>query len=118
TSGESPFFLFGGQGALSHPAKVVPVGGIFGRVIYAILLAGVLVTSTWISFSRFALGKSLKVPDLTNLSVEESTALAAEHGLHVVVDAGREGFDDKVPAHRVRAQSPSPETAVKSGQTI
>jgi beta-lactam-binding protein with PASTA domain len=87
-------------------------------VIYAIILAGVLVTSTWISFSRFVLGKSLKVPDLTNLSVEESTALAAEHGLHVVVDAAREGFDDKVPAHRVRAQAPVPETEVKSGQTI
>jgi serine/threonine-protein kinase len=96
----------------------MPVGGVFGRVIYAIILAGVLVTSTWISFSRFVLGKSLKVPDLTNLSVEECTALAAEHGLKVVVDAAREAFDDKVPAHRVRAQSPAPETAVKSGQTI
>src|SRR5205085_5963914 len=109
TSGESPFFLFGGQGALSHPAKVVPVGGIFGRVIYAILLAGVLVTSTWISFSRFVLGKSLKVPDLTNLSVEESSALAAERGLRVVVDASRETFDDAIPAHRVKSQSPAPE---------
>jgi len=87
-------------------------------VIYAIILAGVLVTSTWISFSRFVLGKSQKVPDLTNLTVEESTALAAEQGLHVAVDATREGFDDRVPAHRVRAQSPAPETAVKSGQTI
>jgi eukaryotic-like serine/threonine-protein kinase len=87
-------------------------------VIYAILLAGVLITSTWISFSRFVLGKSLKVPDLTNLSVEESSALAAEHGLHIVVDTTREGFDDKVPAHRVRGQSPAAETAVKSGQTI
>jgi len=87
-------------------------------VIYAIILAGVLVTSTWISFSRFVLGKSLKVPDLTNLSVEESTALAAEHGLHVAVDATRESFDDRVPAHHVRAQSPVPETEVKAGQTI
>lgn len=94
------------------------MGGIFGRVIYAILLAGVLVTTTWISFSRFVLGKSLKVPDLRSLTVEESTALAAERGLHITVDASREGFDEKVPAHRVRGQSPSPDTAVKAGQTI
>ena len=87
-------------------------------MIYAIILAGVLVTSTWISFSRFVLGKSLKVPDLTRLTVEESTALAAERGLHVTVDATREGFDDKVPAHHVRGQSPAPDTAVKAGQTI
>lgn len=87
-------------------------------MIYAIILAGVLITSTWISFSRFVLGKSLKVPDLTNLSVEESTALAAERGLHVTVDASREGFDDKVPAHRVLGQSPAPDTAVKAGQTV
>jgi serine/threonine-protein kinase len=96
----------------------VPVGGVFGRVIYAIILAGVLVTSTWISFSRFVLGKSLKVPDLTNLTFEESAALAAEQGLKVVVDPAREGFDDRVPLHKVRAQNPPADTEVKSGQTI
>ena len=36
------------------------MGGVFGRVIYAMLLAGVLATATWVSFTRFVAGKSLK----------------------------------------------------------
>jgi beta-lactam-binding protein with PASTA domain len=87
-------------------------------VIYAMLLAGVLATATWMSFTRFVAGKSLKVPNLTNLTAEEAAAVAAERGLEVKVDSAQEGFDDAVPAHRVRAQSPSANTAVKGGQTI
>jgi len=94
------------------------MGGVLARVVYAMVLAGVLVTATWISFSRFVSGKSEKVPDLTNLSVDEATALAAERGLAVTVDASQEGFDDKVPARKVRGQNPAPDTAVKSGQTV
>jgi beta-lactam-binding protein with PASTA domain len=87
-------------------------------VIYAMLLAGVLATASWVSFTRFVAGKSLKVPNLTNLTAEEAAAVAAERGLEVKVDSAQEGFDDAVPAHRVRAQSPAANTAVKGGQTI
>jgi beta-lactam-binding protein with PASTA domain len=94
------------------------MGGVFGRVIYAMLLAGVLATATWLSFTRFVAGKSLKVPNFTNLTVEEAETVAAERGLEVEVDSSREGFDDAVPAHHVRAQTPSVDTDVKGGQTI
>lgn len=82
------------------------------------LLAGVLATATWVSFTRFVAGKSLKAPNLVNLSAEEAANVVAERGLGVKVDAAQEGFDDKIAAHRVRSQVPAADTAVKSGQTI
>jgi eukaryotic-like serine/threonine-protein kinase len=94
------------------------MGGVFARVIYALVLAGVLAAATWASFSRFVAGKSMKVPDFTNLTPEEASILAAERGLLVKPDPSQEGFDDRVPAHKVRGQSPAADTAVKSGQTV
>ena len=55
------------------------------------LLAGVLATATWVSFTRFVAGKSLKVPNFTNLTAEEAAALAAERGLEVKVDPAPSG---------------------------
>lgn len=94
------------------------MGGVFGRVIYALVLLGVLVAAAWISFSRFVLGKSLSTPDLTGLSFDESVGVAAERGLAVKVDPAQAGFDEKVPIHHVRAQSPAAGSAVKAGQTV
>ncbi len=94
------------------------MGGVFGRVLYAFVLAGVLATATWVSFTRFVAGKSLKTPSFVSLTSDEASARAAELGLSVQVDAAQEAFDDVVPAHRVRAQVPAADTAVKSGQTI
>jgi serine/threonine-protein kinase len=86
--------------------------------MYALVLAGVLVIATWISFSKFVVGKSMRVPDMTGLSVDEATALATERGLSVQVDPAHERYDEKVPVHRVAGQEPSPETDVKSGQRV
>ncbi|HVO50432.1 MAG TPA: PASTA domain-containing protein [Thermoanaerobaculia bacterium] len=94
------------------------MGGVFGRVLYAMVLAGVLATATWVSFTRFVAGKSLKTPSFVTLTPDEAAARAAELGLAVQVDAAQEAFDDAVPAHRVRAQAPAADTAVKSGQTV
>jgi len=94
------------------------MGSVLARVIYALVLAGVLATATWISFSRFVAGKSTRVPDLTSLTVEEATARAAELGLVAVVDAEKDDFDEKVPSRRVRAQKPEADVAVKEGQTV
>jgi serine/threonine-protein kinase len=94
------------------------MGGILGRVMYALVLAAVLVAAAWISFSRFVQGKSLEAPDLTKMSVEEATALAASRGLLLVVDAARADFSDEIPSHRIRGQVPAPLTGVKAGQTI
>jgi serine/threonine-protein kinase len=82
------------------------------------VLAGVLATATWISFARFVAGKSLKTPSFVNLTPDEAASRATELGLAVQLDAAQEAFDDAVPAHRVRGQSPAADTAVKSGQTI
>src|SRR5512140_2605207 len=94
------------------------MGGIFGRVIYALVLAAVLVAAAWLSFSRFVQGKSLEAPDLAKLSVEEASAAAASRGLRLVVDAGRADFNEEIPQHRIRGQVPVPKTEVKAGQTI
>jgi len=87
-------------------------------VIYALVLGGVLVIATWISFSKFVVGKSMRVPDMTGLSVDEANTVAAERGLQVVVDPAHERYDEKVPAHRVAGQEPAADTDVKSGQRV
>lgn len=92
--------------------------GVFGRLLYALLLAAVLVASVWISFSRFILGRSLEVPDMRRMSVEDAVAMAAARGLRVVPDAARAEYDERVAAQRIRGQSPAAGTAVKAGQTI
>lgn len=94
------------------------MGGILGRVLYAILLACVLVTVGWFSFSKFVLGRSLKVPDLRSLTADEATVAAAELGLRIATDRARDVFDDDVPPHRVAGQSPAAGTEVKAGQTV
>ncbi len=94
------------------------MSGVLARILYALLLAGILGAAAWISFSRFVLGKAEEVPDLTGRSVDEATALAAERGLRVVVDASQEAFEEEIPAHRVRGQSPAAGMAVKAGQDL
>jgi serine/threonine-protein kinase len=94
------------------------VGGVLGRVIYALLLAGVLVIAAWISFSKIVVGKSMRVPDMTGLSVDEATAIASERGLAIQVDPAHERYDDEVAVHRVAEQEPAAGTAVKSGQRV
>jgi beta-lactam-binding protein with PASTA domain len=94
------------------------MGGVLARVLYALVLAGILATATWLSFSRFVAGKSTRVPDLTGLTVEEATARTLELGLEAVVDPRKDDFDEKVPPRHIRAQRPAAETAVKAGQTV
>ena len=94
------------------------MSGVFARVFYAMVLAGVLAAATWMSFSRFVSGRSMRVPDFTNLTPEEAAARAAERGLLVRAEPTQEAFDDRIPAHRVRGQNPTPDSAVKSGQTV
>ena len=94
------------------------MGGILARVLYASILAAVLVVAAWLSFTRFVQGKSLEAPDLTKMTVEEASALAASRGLRLAVDAGRADFSDEIPSHRIRGQAPAPRTEVKTGQTI
>lgn len=94
------------------------MSGVLARILYALLLAGILGVAAWLSFSRFVLGKAEEVPDLTGRSVDEATALAAERGLRIVVDRTQEAFNEEIPAHRIRGQSPAAGMAVKAGQDL
>ena len=94
------------------------MGGVLARIVYALVLAGILGVAAWISFSRFVLGKAEEVPDLTGKSVDEATSLAAERGQRVVVDRSQEAFDAEIPVHRIRSQSPSAGMTVKAGQDL
>lgn len=94
------------------------MGGVLGRVFYALVLLAVLGTASWISFSRFVQGKSATLPDLGGKTLEEAQSLAGEVGLTVEADATKAEFDDRIPAHQVRGQSPNPGTAVKAGQVV
>lgn len=94
------------------------MGGVLARVLYSLFLAGVLAVSAWISFSRFVLGRSLQVPDLTNMNAEEAAAVAGERGLRVAVDRARSDWDDRVAVQHVRGQVPGPGSAVKGGQVV
>ena len=94
------------------------MGGVVARVLYALVLAAVLATAAWLSFSRFVAGKSTRVPDLTGLTVEEASARAAELGLSALVDPRRDDYDEKVPPRHVRAQQPTADMTVKEGQTV
>ncbi len=94
------------------------MGGLFGRVVFTVLLGIILVTTAWLSFSRFVQGRSLRVPDLRNLTLEEAQAVVNERGLLLVPERARDSYDDEIPVRRVRDQNPSPFTDVKSGQGV
>ncbi len=92
--------------------------GILGRLFYALLLAIILGASTWVSFSRFVMGRALHVPELIGKSVEEAEAAASQRGLRLFLERSRSDFDEVIPAQRVRSQIPAAGTAVKSGQLV
>lgn len=94
------------------------MGAVLGRVLYTLFLAAVLGVSAWMSFSRFVLGRSLEVPDLTSLTPEDAASIAGERGLRVAVDRSRADFDERVAAQKVRAQAPPAGSAVKAGQVV
>ena len=94
------------------------MSGVLIRILYALLLASVMVLSAWFSFSRFVAGSSHQVPDLTGKTVEEAETLALGRGLRLVVDRAQEAFDDAVPARRIRGQNPPAQMAVKAGQDL
>ena len=74
-----------------------------------LVLVGALI-ATYVLFAaasmRLALrAREVKVPDFTNRTANEATALAADLGLAIRLDDARR-LDPKVPAGRVLAQDP------------
>ncbi len=77
---------------------------------------GVLVT-VWVFLWWYTdHGKQVAVPDLTNLSLEEATALLEEKDLSIlVVDSI---YDRKSKGGTIVEQSPAPESKVKEGRQV
>lgn len=86
-----------------------------------LLLAGALV-ATYVVFAAAAMRVALKarevqVPDLTNRTANEATAVAAELGLAVRLDDTRRP-DPRIPAGRVLAQDPPPGTTSRQQRSV
>ncbi len=86
-----------------------------------LLLAGALV-ATYLVFAAAAVRVALKarevqVPDLTNRTANEASAIAGELGLTVKLDDTRR-VDPHVPAGRVLAQDPPPGTTSRQQRSV
>ena len=89
-----------------------------GKVL---ILAGALV-ATYIVFAvgsmRYALLSSeVKVPDLTNRTTADASAITGDLGLSLKVDELKR-LDQKIPAGRVLAQEPAPGSTARRQRTI
>jgi hypothetical protein len=86
-----------------------------------LVLAGALL-ATYVVFAvasmRIALrAREVPVPDLIGRTANEASAAASELGLAVKLDDARR-LDPKIPAGRVMAQDPAPQTTTRQQRTI
>ena len=88
------------------------------RVFFGALLLFVFAIVGWSSFQRSVLGRSILVPNVTGKAVEDAQKVARDAGLAIVVEKGRDRFDDRVPAHAILLQRPGVGSFVKPGQTV
>jgi len=86
-----------------------------------VLLAGALV-ATYLIFAAAAMRIALRtrevqVPDFTNRTANEATAIAADFGLAMKIDESRRP-DPKIPAGRVLAQEPAAGSVARQQRTV
>jgi serine/threonine-protein kinase len=86
-----------------------------------LLLCGALL-ATFVLFAaasmRLALrAREVQIPDLTNHSANEATAIASRLGLSIHVDATRR-LDTKIPAGSVLTQDPAPGTTARAQRSV
>ena len=86
-----------------------------------VLLAGALV-ATYLVFAAAAMRIALRtrevqVPDFTNRTANEATAIAADFGLAMKIDESRRP-DPKIPAGRVLAQDPAAGSVARQQRTV
>src|SRR5262245_20510013 len=86
-----------------------------------LLLSGALV-ATYVTFAAISMRMALRarevqVPDLTNRTVNDATALANNLGLSVRIDQSRR-IDPNIAAGHVITQDPSPGTTARAQRSI
>src|SRR5262245_38914860 len=87
-----------------------------------LLLLGGALLGTYILFAaasmRVALrAREVQIPDLTNRTANEATAIAADLGLSIKVDDARR-LDPKVTAGHVIGQEPAPGTTARQQRSV
>jgi serine/threonine-protein kinase len=86
-----------------------------------LLLLGAL-AATYVLFAAAAMrvalrARDVQVPDFTNRTANEATAIASDLGLAIRLDETRRA-DPKIPAGRVLAQDPPPGTASRQQRSV
>ncbi|MBQ7718909.1 MAG: Stk1 family PASTA domain-containing Ser/Thr kinase [Clostridia bacterium] len=92
--------------------SVAVAAGIVTAVIIVAIL-GIIVSKIWGGGFE---ANSLKVPDFTNLSIEEAEILAKEKGFEIMADG--EEYDEKIPEGYIKSQDPEADTPVKTAGKI
>ena len=89
-----------------------------GKILVLIgALFGTFLISAATSMRVALRAREMKVPDFSNRTANEATALAADLGLAIKVDDARR-LDPKVPAGHVLAQDPAPGTTTRMQRSI
>ena len=87
-----------------------------------LLLLGSALVATYVVFAAAAMrvalrAREVQVPDFTNRTANEASALAANFGLTLKVDDARR-LDPKIAAGRVLAQDPAPGSIARRQRTL
>ncbi len=77
----------------------------------AIVLAGVAALSAYFTVRRSISGRAIQVPDLSQMTVEEASALLKKSGL--VLEEAAQRNDERIEAGRILAQDPPPGADIK-----
>lgn len=79
-------------------------------------LVSVAALSAYITFRRSVSGRNVQVPDLTEMTVEEASALLEKSGL--VLEEAAQRNDERIAAGRILLQDPPPGAGIKVERKI
>ena len=85
---------------------------------YVGVLGGIVVLTSYLSFSTFVRRGSIAVPDVVGLPLEAAEEVLAERGLRIKQFAEEARFDEEVPAGAVLQHNPPAGSFAKQGAAI
>ena len=80
------------------------------------VLAGVAGFSAYLTVRRSVSGRTVHVPDLTNMTIEDATAALREKGL--VLEEAAQRNDEVIEAGKILAQDPPPNADIKMDRKV